>query len=289
MYNLQKPKDNDREPQHDRFRQVEFICRGFGSFATVMGGSVVDTYRIAGAVVRVESLHADVHTLCRRYRFEGEPDFTVLTSQADIDFERERSEAAETAEAAAERGERASSDGYLETLAVYRKIAEAMPARDAVLVHGSCVAVDGSAYLFCAPSGTGKSTHARRWRELLGERAMMVNDDKPLVRVTDGGAIAYGTPWDGKHRLSSDVAVPLRAVCLLTRGDGNHIGRLAAAEAYPALLRHVYRPLDPAALALTLALVDRMVARVDLWRLHCTKGIEAAEVSFSAMSGGEFL
>ena len=251
-----------------------------------MGARFVHTYRLAGIAVRMESLYPDVHELCREYRCDGDADIVARTSQADIDFERARSAAAD---AAADREAYVSSDGYLETLAVYRKIAEVMPARDSVLVHGSCVAVDGAAYLFCAPSGTGKSTHARLWRELLGERAMMVNDDKPLVRVTDDGALAYGTPWDGKHRLSNDVAVPLRAVCLLARGEVNRIGCLAPTEAYPALLRHVYRPLDPAALALTLGLVDRLVARVDLWRLQCNTNIKAAEVSFSAMSGGEFL
>ena len=249
------------------------------------GGRITGTYRLADAAVRVESLHPDVHELCRDYRCDGDADIVARTSQADIDFERARSEAGDADAGHAH----ASSDGYLETLAVYRKVAEAMPARGVVLVHGSCVAVDGMAYLLCAPSGTGKSTHARLWRELLGKRAVMVNDDKPLVRVTDGGAVAYGTPWDGKHRLSSDVAVPLRAVCLLSRGEDNDIGRVTVAEAYPALLRHVYRPLDPAALAQTLGLVDRLAACVDLWRLRCNTDIEAAEFSFSAMSGGESL
>ena len=244
---------------------------------------MIGTYRLAGVAVHVESVHADVHELCRGYRCDGEPELVVRTGQDDIDFERARSEVADVA---AGRTPRRSSDGYLETLAVYRKVAEAMPARGVVLAHGSCVAADGAAYLFCAPSGTGKSTHARLWRELLGERAMMVNDDKPLVRVTAGGAVAYGTPWDGKHRLSSDVAVPLRAVCLLERAEVNRIERTTAAEVYPELMRHVYRPLDPGALAVTLGLVDCLTASVDLWRLRCNKDKEAAELSFAAMSEG---
>ena len=249
-------------------------------------GVTIGTYRFAGVTVRVESLYASVHELCRDYRCEEASEFEVCTTQADIDFERVRSDSADTA---AQRGARAHSDGYLETLAVYRKIAEALPARGVMLVHGSCVAIDGEAYLFCAQSGTGKSTHARLWRELLGERAVMVNDDKPLVQVSDGGVVAYGTPWNGKHQLSSDVAVPLRAVCLLKRDVVNRIERVSPAEAYPKLLQHVYRPLDPSALALTLGLVDLLAACVDLWRLGCNMDIEAAEVSFSAMSGGESL
>ena len=246
---------------------------------------MIGTYRFADMTVRVESLHPDVHELCRGYHCDGMPEFVVHTTQGDIDFERERSEAA----SAAELDTHTPTDGYLETLAVYRNVAEAMPKRGVVLVHGSCVAVEGAAYLFCAPSGTGKSTHTRLWRELLGERAIMVNDDKPLVRVGNEGAVAYGTPWDGKHRLSTNVAVPLRAVCLLGRAECNHIERLTAVKAYAALLAHVYRPLDPLALSATLELVDHLVSSVELWRLGCNKHIEAARVSFAAMSGKDTL
>ena len=115
---------------------------------------------------------------------------------------------------------------------------------------------------------------------------MMVNDDKPLVRVDDGQVIVFGTPWDGKHRLSTNTAVPLRGICLLRRADANRIERLDQVEARSAMLRHVYRPLDPATLVLTLGLVDRLLACVDLWRLGCNMDIEAARVSRAAMTGG---
>ena len=223
-----------------------------------------------------------MHDLCREYRAEGVPDLVVETTHEDVRYERSRSAAAD---AAAGRAILDASDGYLETLAVYRKVAEAMPAFDTMLVHGSCVAVDGEAYLLCAPSGTGKSTHARLWRELLGERAVMVNDDKPLVRAEGCSAVAFGTPWDGKHHLSNNVTVPLRAVCLLERAEDNQIRRLEAAEAYPRVLRHVYRPRGHRALALTIGLVDGLLSSVDLWSLGCNMDIEAAELSYSAMSG----
>ncbi|MBR3317509.1 MAG: ATP-binding cassette domain-containing protein [Atopobiaceae bacterium] len=102
---------------------------------------MMGTYRFAGMTVRVESLYADVHDLCHEYRSSGEPNFAVHTTQGDIDFERKRSDAAD---ATAERTPNDYTDAYLETLAVYRKIAEAMPAHGVVLVHGSCVAVNVS-------------------------------------------------------------------------------------------------------------------------------------------------
>ena len=46
---------------------------------------------------------------------------------------------------------------------------------DTILFHGSVIAVDGEGYLFTAKSGTGKSTHARLWRETFGDRAVRVS------------------------------------------------------------------------------------------------------------------
>ena len=78
--------------------------------------------------------------------------------------------------------------------------------------------MDGQAVLFTAKSGTGKSTHTKLWRDLFGERAVMVNDDKPLLRILKDGVLVCGTPWDGKHRLSTNCALPLKAICILERG-----------------------------------------------------------------------
>jgi hypothetical protein len=166
--------------------------------------------------LRAESwgFYEEVHDYCRDYRAEGAPDFEVSTTREDIRFEREKSAREDLC---AGRALRRLPDWYLEELAVYRKIAERMPYYDTFLFHGSAIAVDGVGYLFTAKSGTGKSTRARLWRELLGARAVMVNDDKPLLRVTEAGVTVCGTPWDGKHRLSNPIAVPLGALCLLAR------------------------------------------------------------------------
>lgn len=204
----------------------------------------------------------------------------MSTTQSDIDFERETSAREDEVEG---KPVRQFSDGYLETLAVYRQIAERMPAYDTILFHGSCVAVDGTGYLFAAKSGTGKSTHTRLWRELLGDRAVMINDDKPLIRVAEEGAVIFGTPWDGKHRLSRNISVPLKSICLLYRAPENQIRPISEREAYPLLLQQVYRPMDSEAMRKTLTLVDRLAAAVSLWRLGCNMDIQAAQVAFEAM------
>ncbi len=243
---------------------------------------MTNLYHMAECNIEITSLYPDVHAYCAAYRAEGTPDFSVAITEDDIDFERIRSVREDALEG---RTPRTWSDGYLEELAVYRKIAEMMPMYDTILLHGSAVAVDGAAYLFTARSGTGKSTHTRLWRELLGERALMVNDDKPLIRVTDTGGVVYGTPYDGKHHLSNNTAVPLRAVCVLRRAAENGIRPLGVREAFPLLLQQAYRPEGGKAMARTMKLLGRLLALVPAYRLDCNMSIEAAKLAYEVMSG----
>ena len=160
-----------------------------------------------------------------------------------------------------------------------------MPRYDTLLFHGSCVAVDGCGYLFTAPSGTGKSTHTRLWRQLLGERAVMVNDDKPLLHIGAETVTAFGTPWDGKHHLSRRMAVPLRGLCILERAPANHIERVAPREALLPLMQQIYRPADVAAMSKTMTLLERLTKAVPLYRLCCLPDLDAAELAYQMMEG----
>lgn len=244
--------------------------------------AMTGTYKIAGKIIEINSLYQKVHDYCKEYGFVGKPDLIVSITQSDIDYERKKSAAADTAEG---RSQHEWPDDYLEELAVYRKIAEKMPEYDTFLFHGSAVAVDGLCYLFTAKSGTGKSTHTRLWRTLLGERAVMVNDDKPLIHADDNRTVVFGTPYNGKHRLSANIAVPLKAVCILERSNENRIRKITKDEAYTMLLQQSYRPADSQALIKTLALIDRMAEHTDFWRLGCNMDISAAELSYNTMKG----
>lgn len=241
------------------------------------------TYRIGDQVIMITSLYPAVHEYCRDYRADGKPSLTVEITPENLAFELERDKQAAAFPAAADQETR---NAFMEIMAVYRGIGEQMPLRDTVVFHGSAIAVDGACYVFTAVSGTGKSTHARLWREMLGPRAVMVNDDKPLIRLTEGGAVVYGTPWNGKHRLGTNISVPLKGISIITRAEHNAIRRISRMEAFPTLMQQTYRPMDPAALARTMPLIDRLSRIVPLYRLECNMDPEAAELSYQTMKEG---
>ncbi len=240
-----------------------------------------DKYKIADKVIEVTSIYMDVHEYCREYKTSEDPVFSVKTVQADIDFENEKSIREDKFEG---REPHIYPQPYLEELSVYRKIAEKVPDWDTVLFHGSVIAVDGQGFLFTAKSGTGKSTHTRLWRELLGKKAVMVNDDKPLLHIGQT-VTAYGTPYNGKHGIGNNMSVPLRAICILERAQENHIEQITKSQALSTVLQQIYRPQNPAQMIKTMKLADKLISSVKIYRLGCNMDISSAEISYNAMKG----
>lgn len=154
-------------------------------------------------------------------------------------------------------------------------------------LHSSAIVLDGKAYLFTAPSGTGKSTHTEKWVRLFG--AHYLNDDKPVLRLKDGVWMAYGTPWSGKHDLSSNEGVHLGGIACLRRGEENTISPMAPADALPMIMSQTVRRLYREQTEKQLVLVDRLLRDIPIWDLSCRNDDEAANIAKTAMTQGACL
>ena len=239
------------------------------------------TMEIAGLVTRIQPMFITTREYCRDYLSDREPEFFVRITEEDLIYEQQMAEIE-----AVEEGLkiRKFTGPFLERASMQRQIACQLLQRNTVLLHGSTVGLDGKAYLFTAPCGTGKSTHTRLWREAFGDRAVMVNDDKTFIRLASDGVFAYGSPWSGKHGLQTNICLPLRGICFLSRSGENLIAP-AKAEACVEELRHQCMiPEELSERALALSLIDELAQRVPLWQLGCTKDVSAAFVSSKAMT-----
>ena len=235
---------------------------------------------IAGQVGEVRSLFDSTRDYCRKYLSEKEPAFLAEVKSADLEFEQ-----ADLRREAEEEGMRVRTftDPFLERAAIQRKFAEFLFDKQVLMLHGSVVAVDGEGYLFTAKCGTGKSTHTRLWRQVFGERAVMVNDDKPFVRLEGEQVLVCGAPWSGKHGLEENITVPLKGICILERGTENRIRRIRPEEALPMLLHQSFCPEDPGKQETFRALTEELAARVPLWQMECTIDPKAPEIAWEAM------
>ena len=118
--------------------------------------------------------------------------------------------------------------------AVMVMFALATAQKGTALFHAAAVSYDSRGYMFLGKSGTGKSTHAGLWVRHI-EGAVLMNDDNPVVRISGGQAVVYGSPWSGKTPCYRNVSYPLGGIVLLSQAPYNQIRRLKGIEAYVAL------------------------------------------------------
>ncbi|MBR7132016.1 MAG: hypothetical protein IKD04_00630 [Clostridia bacterium] len=169
---------------------------------------------------------------------------------------------------------------------LHQKIADQLPSRNAFVLHSACFDVEGEGVVFSAHSGTGKTTHMRLWQEYLGDKMVVVNGDKPMVRFFDSEPVtpyAYGTPWNGKERYGCNMRTPLKHICFIERSETNFVEVLDKGAAIDRIFNQVYMPKDPIALACTINLIDRLLSSCKLWIIHCNMDISAAGVAYKAI------
>ena len=244
------------------------------------------TFRIeiAGVPVEIRSIFPHTEAFFREYRTEKEPFFSVEPKENDL----------LAMQANFERSDRRDgfapfrrSDTALENAAVHSLLAEKITEYGVLLMHGSALCMDGEDYLFTAKSGTGKSTHARLWREVFGDRVWMINDDKPMLKVSERGVTVYGTPWDGKHGLSRNASAPLKAIVRLERAAENRIRPLRSADAYPTLCVQCFSSGKPEVARRIAEMEKQIMNSVPFYALECNMDPEAAKVAYEGMNQGQ--
>ena len=217
-------------------------------------------------------IHTYVERLCCDFRTEETPVFTVSVTEEEIARE-------------SVSGEGAFSAGYCEGLAVYRKICRELLAYDAFLMHAAVIAIDRKAYAFTAKSGTGKATHIRLWQQF-GERVEVVNGDKPILRLSKGEILACGTPWRGKENMGANICRPLRGLCFVEHGPGNHIRRMTQKEVVDRVFHQLLLSGDEGSFGRYMDLIERLLATAPCYLLSCTPEPEAAKVAYEGMVEG---
>lgn len=226
--------------------------------------------KLTDHVFKINSRHQYVKNLCIDYLIDEEPDVEISVTEKEIAYENSLN--------------CDCREEYLESLAVYRKICEYLLDYNILLFHASSLAFDGKGYMFTAPSGTGKSTHARLWRERFQDRVVTINDDKPLISFGEEEVILHGTPYGGKHNLQNNLSFPLKGIVVLHQASKNSICRISAKEAFPTLLNQTYRRSDTDGMTKTIDLVHKL-AELPIYSLGCTVSQDAVTLAYQALTG----
>ena len=231
-------------------------------------------YAFADFIVELKNPPFRMKRIAREYvKDSGSLDLYIYNSDDDLNKERKLAD-------------EDSKLGQLSFMCSYRKLAEWLPLHNAFVLHSACFDVGGVGVAFAAHSGTGKTTHMRLWQQLLGDKMVVVNGDKPIVRFFDdepNTPYAYGTPWNGKERLGCNMRTKLQHICFIERSETNFVEKLNKKDAVNLILNQVYMPKDPIALMNTMQLIDRLLSCCNLWKIHCNMEPDAAKIAYEAI------
>ncbi len=231
--------------------------------------------KIGNLVADVQSNHSYLERICRPYLSLELPVCNICIDKPSIECERR---AALEYNMATGNASNEMEDWFLEVYALLHKLLPILPEYKMLFMHGSAIEYKGKAYIFVAPSGTGKSTHTRLWKELFGTEVTVINDDKPFLSFRDGKVYVCGTPWRGKHNIGQNVTAELGGICILCRGETNEIHMVDSADSVKEIIQqsNLHRYKDNALLALDL--IDMLLKTVPVYRLFCTPTMDAVEV-----------
>lgn len=154
------------------------------------------------------------------------------------------------------------------------------------LFHGAAFIWKGRAWIFTAPSGTGKTTQLRHSRKLLKKEMKIINGDKPLlVMREDGSVLVCSSPWRGKERYGQrGLCAPLGGIILLEQGDHNEVMRLAAADAViPLFTEYISYPEKEEQILCQAKLLDQILHKVPVWKLVNLGDEDSAALALEAL------
>ena len=204
------------------------------------------------------------------YDGDEKPLFTVFATNEELEAENKKTPG--------------FSYDVLESTCVYRNICKELLKYDAILIHSAAISVDNEAYLFTANSGTGKTTHMNLWLDKFGDRAFIINGDKPIVRKTDEGIFVFGTPWCGKEGFNKNIRVKLKSICILGRADENKIRKTDKKDALTFLISQTSKPNEVENIDLMFKNLENIIENIPVYRLGCNMEKEACEVAYEEMS-----
>ncbi|MEE1281427.1 MAG: hypothetical protein UHK60_04110 [Acutalibacteraceae bacterium] len=228
-------------------------------------------YRIADMRIKYETKSSYILQRLRPYIIEDkEYDYEVIVSEDDINYERSLTEDI--------------GINMLESAALFRHICKnVLESYNGIFLHCAALKYNGKAYLFTAPSGTGKTTHIRLWMKNLGDRVEVINGDKPILRKKGDNIIVYGTPWQGKENYGSNISATLGGVFLLDRGTENSVEKATVKDSISFLLSQTLRPYEKENMIKLFEIIECVVKNIPIYHLKCNMENQAVKTALSVI------
>ena len=113
----------------------------------------------------------------------------------------------------------------------------------------------------------------------------LMNDDNPIIRIIDGQAWIFGSPWSGKTPCYRNIKAQLGAVTRIDRATSNSIEKLSPISAFASLLpscssmkwdSEIYNAICDT--------ITKVIETTNIYTLHCLPNEEAARICYERIT-----
>ncbi len=233
-------------------------------------------YKIAGLNILIEYFYNETSILLDKFRIDdfSHIDFEILITESDVSKQMELT--------------KINEPSFVENQCILDKLSSILLNKyGSFIFHGSAISYKDNGYIFTAPSGTGKSTHVNNLRKVLGDEIKYINDDKPIIKIEDNTPFIYGSPWEGKHFLGSNIKAKLKAFIFLEQDNKNSVKEVDFNEFLTKILSQSQKPKTVfEGEKLLDVIVNFTNSNVKFYILKCNKDVSSANCTIDNVFKG---
>lgn len=152
-----------------------------------------------------------------------------------------------------------------------------------LLLHAVAVVVDGDAYLFFAPPSGGKTTMANYWKELLGERVMILADDSPVIGVEQQETYLWNSCWSK----NTDEVLPqryrIKGIGFICKNQEGGVTLIPSEQGIKEIIAGY--PNGRVTKNKVEIILESTIRSISCWKCYCDGTVESAKTIMKTMIG----
>lgn len=144
----------------------------------------------------------------------------------------------------------------------------------AVVLHAALVDTPYGGLLFSGASGAGKSTQAELWCTY--GHGKLINGDRPILKRTEEGFRAYGSPYAGSSGCHLAKSCKVRMIVLVRQAKRCALRRVRGMEGFRRVFENLTINIwDQAFVSEAGDMIQKLVSEIPVYELECTKDRDA--------------
>lgn len=138
------------------------------------------------------------------------------------------------------------------------------------IMHAVAFIWNGYAWLMTGPSGTGKTTQYKNWKNIHQDNVEMICGDMPVLEINEQNkVVVHPSPWNGKERIKGNNKAPLAGIVILEQSNNDEIELMKPEDsAVPLLYQLAVIPQDEKQIRMIAEIENAILQNYPVWKLR---------------------